>query len=105
MLRVTLGNIFVERYAEQFGEPGRNERGKISDLVATFGRGNDTPVATRERMAENLTDELCDVGSEKLHHIGVALNVGQSPTIERFFPERYDSANQRDGSSGMLLLQ
>ena len=103
MLRVALGNIFVERYAEKQGEPCGNERSKVAHLVATLGRGNDAPVATRERMAENLTDELCDVGSEKLHHIGVALNVGQSPTIERFFPERYDFANQRDGSFGLLV--
>lgn len=41
MLRVALGNVFIERYAEKFSEPGRNERGKISDFVATFRRSYD----------------------------------------------------------------
>lgn len=91
MFRVALGNIFVERYAEQFSEPGGNERGEVALFVATLGGGNDAPVAISERAAEYLTDEFCDVGSEKLDHIGVALDVGQRPAIERLFPERDDT--------------
>ena len=53
------------------------------------------PVAIGERAAEYLTDEFCDVSSEKLHHIGVALNVGQRPAIERLFPERDDECHSK----------
>lgn len=91
VLRVALGNIFVERYAEKLREPGRNERRKISDLVATLGRGNDAPVARGERVAEDLPDKGIHALGKFLHHIGVALNVGQRPAIERLFPERDDS--------------
>ena len=88
MLRVALGNIFVERYAEKLREPGRNKRRKISDLMATLGRGNDAPVAGGERMTENLPDKGIHTLGKLLNHIRVALNVGQSPAIERLFPER-----------------
>ena len=50
MLRVALGDIFVEGYVEKFSKQGRNERCKISNLVATLGRGNDGPIAGVERM-------------------------------------------------------
>ena len=73
VLRVALGNIFVERYAEKLREPGRNERRKISDLVATLGRDNDAPVTAGERAAEYLTDELYDVGSKNSTISGSAL--------------------------------
>ena len=45
MLRVALGNIFVERYAEKRAYLRGNERSEVARLVATFGRGNDAPVA------------------------------------------------------------
>lgn len=91
MLRVALGNVFVERYTEQFGEASGNERGEVSLLVATLGRGNDAPVAGSERMTENLPDKGVHTLGKLLDHIGVALNVGQRPAIERLFPERYDA--------------
>lgn len=91
MLRVALGNVFIEGYAEKFSEPGRNERGKISDLVATFGRCNDSPVAGGKRMTKNLPDKGIHALGKFLYHIGVALDVGKCPAIERLLPERYDA--------------
>ena len=92
MLRVALGNIFIERYAEKRGVPCGNERSKVAHLVATLGRGNDAPVAVGERVAEDLSDKGIHTHGKLLDHIGVALNVGQG-----------SAANQRDGSFGLLV--
>lgn len=86
MLRVALGDIFVEVYAEKFSEPGRNERRKISDLVATLGRGDDGPVTGGERMTEDLPDKGIHALGKLLHHIGVGLYVGQGSAIDRLLP-------------------
>ena len=86
MLRVALGYIFVEGYAEQFGEPGGNERGEVVLLVATLGRGNDGPVAIGERVAENLTYKGIHALGKLLDHIGVALYVGKGAPVDRFLP-------------------
>ena len=88
MLRVALGYIFVEGYAEQFSEPSGNERSEVALLVATLGRGNDGPVAIGERVAENLTYKGIHALGKLLDHIGVALNVGQGSAIDRLLPER-----------------
>ena len=88
MLREALGNVFVEWYAEKFGEASGNERGEVALLVATLGRGNDAPVAGSERMTENLPYKGIHTLGKLLDHIGVALNVGQRPAIERLFPKR-----------------
>ena len=85
MLRVTLGNIFVERYAEKRGDPCGNERSEVAHLVATFGRGDDAPVAGGERVAKDLPDKGIHTLGKLLHHIGVGLYVGERPAINRLF--------------------
>ena len=51
MFGVALGEVFVEADAEQFCEPGGNERSKVPLLVAALGRGNDALVAGSKRIA------------------------------------------------------
>ena len=85
---MALGEVFVEAYTEQVGEPSGNERSKVALLVATLGRGNDAPVAGSERMAEDLPDKGVHTLGKLLDHIGVALNVGQGSAVDRLLPER-----------------
>ena len=86
MLGVTLGEIFVEVHAQECSEPCGNERCKIAFLVATLRRCDDAPVAGGERIAEYLPDKGIHTHGKLLDHIGVALDVGESPAIERLFP-------------------
>ena len=92
MLRVALGNIFVERYAEKRGEPCGNERSKVAHLVATLGRGNDAPVAIAQRVTEDLSNKGIHALGKLLHHIGVGFNVGQGSAVDRLLPKGDDTA-------------
>lgn len=86
MLAVALGKVFVKRYAEQFGKTRGNERGEVSGLMATLGRGNDAPVAGGERMTEDLPDKGIHALGKFFHHIGVGLDVGKGAPVDRFLP-------------------
>lgn len=82
MAAVALGEVFVEADAEQVGEPCGNERSEVALLVSALGRGNDAPVAGGERVAQDLSDKGIHTLGKFLHHIVVALNVGQGSAVD-----------------------
>ena len=87
MLAVALGEAFVEADAEQVGEPRGNERSEVPCLVATFGRGNDTPVTRRKAVAQNLPDKSIHTHGKLIDHFGVGFDVGQGSAVNRLFPK------------------
>ena len=88
MLTVALGEVFIERYAEQFGEPGGNERREIPGLVATLGRGNEAPVAVGEGVAEDLPDKVIHTLGKFFDHTLIRFYLGESASVNRLLPER-----------------
>lgn len=91
MLGMALGNIFVERYADNFANTSSNERSEVARFVSAFGGGHDAPVAKTERVTQHLPDKVGNAIGKFLNHCIVALYVGQRPTIKRFLSERDDA--------------
>ena len=72
--------------------------------MATLRRGDDAPVAGGERVAEYLPDKGIHTHGELPDHIGVALDVGESPAIKRLFPKG-DNAKSRVAVGNTHLIR
>lgn len=74
--------ILIERNCEQFRDAETDARGKVADEMSALGRGDDTPIPFLERLAQNIRHERSHILREEGHHLLVALDVRQRPSVQ-----------------------